>query len=130
MIRVFILIAPFTNNQYFLSMHALFIPFVMIHWATNQNICALTEIEKFFTEKEGDDTFFGQLFTPIYSNESFIGNILKPIYEIKSKDDEKFFVWTGLLLLWLITIYKLQINDFSYIKNEFIYIKSQFYSSS
>lgn len=129
-IRAFILLAPFTNNQYILSIHAIFIPFVMLHWATNQQVCALTEIEKFFTKKEGCETFFGKLFTPIYENESFVSKIFKPIYEIKDKEDEKLFVWGGLLFLWLITLHKLQMDDFLYLKNEFHFIQKSFAKSS
>lgn len=109
---------PFIGSDYFLSMHALTIPFVMLHWATNQTVCALTEMEKLVSGKKEDETFFGQVFSPIYKNESFVGTILKPIYAVKDKDEEKRLVWIGLSMLWFITLYRLSRTDFSYLRNE------------
>ena len=119
LIRIFILATPFIGGDYFLSMHALTIPFVMLHWATNQTVCALTEMEKLVSGKKDDDTFFGQIFIPIYKNESFVGTILKPIYTVKDKDEEKRLVLVGLTLLWFITLYRLSRSDFTYLRTEF-----------
>jgi hypothetical protein len=91
----------------------------MLHWATNQTVCALTEMEKLVSGKKDDDTFFGQIFIPIYKNESFVGTILKPIYTVKDKDEEKRLVWIGLTLLWFITLYRLSRSDFTYLRTEF-----------
>ena len=90
----------------------------MLHWATNQTVCALTELEKAVSGKKEDDTFFGQIFVPIYKNESFVGVVLKPFYEVKDKDEEKRLVWVGLTLLWFITLYRLSQTDFSYLRRE------------
>ena len=43
-------------------MHAVTIPFVMLHWYTNQTVCALTEMEKLVSGNKEEDTFFGQIF--------------------------------------------------------------------
>jgi hypothetical protein len=66
-----------------------------------------------FSQKKEDETFFGQVFTPIYKNESFVGVLLKPFYTVKDKDEEKLFVWIGLTILWLITLYKLDRSGFT-----------------
>jgi hypothetical protein len=92
----------------------------MLHWATNQTVCALTELEKAVSGKKEDDTFFGQIFVPIYKNESFVGVVLKPFYEVKDKDEEKRLVWVGLTLLWFITLYRLSQTDFSYLRHEIL----------
>ena len=126
LVRIFIVAVPFLGGDYFLSIHALTIPFVMLHWATNQTVCALTEMEKLVSGKKDDDTFFGQIFIPIYKNESFVGSILKPIYTVKDKDEEKRLVWIGLSFLWMITLYKLQVTDFSYLRAEVVRFKSLF----
>lgn len=118
LVRMFILLTPFIGDQYFLSMHAVTIPFVMLHWYTNQTVCALTEMEKFVSGKKDDDTFFGQIFVPIYKNESFIGTILKPVYTVRDKDEEKRLVWIGLTFLWFITLYRLSQSDFGYLRSE------------
>lgn len=117
-VRIFLVATPFIGSEYFLSMHALTIPFVMLHWATNQTVCALTEMEKLVSGKKEDETFFGQIFTPIYKNESFVGTILKPVYAVKDKDEEKRLVWIGLTMLWFITLYRLSRTDFSYLRAE------------
>lgn len=103
-----------------MSIHALTIPFVMLHWATNQTVCALTEMEKLVSGKKEDETFFGQIFTPIYKNESFVGTILKPIYTVQDKEEEKRLVWIGLTLLWFITLFRLSRSDFSYLRAEVV----------
>ena len=118
-VRIFIILTPFLGNEYLLSMHAVTIPSVMLHWATNQTVCALTEMEKLVSGKTEEDTFFGQVFVPIYKNESFVGTILKPWYTVKDKDEEKRLVWIGLTLIWLITLYRLSQTDFSYLREEF-----------
>jgi len=118
LVRIFLVTTPFLGDEYMLSLHALTIPFVMLHWATNQTVCALTEMEKLVSGKKEDDTFFGQIFTPIYKNESFVGVILKPWYTVRDKDEEKRLVWIGLTLLWLITLYRLSRSDFTYLRSE------------
>jgi len=118
LVRIFLVATPFFGDQYLLSLHAITIPFVMMHWASNQTVCALTELEKFVSGNKEEDTFFGQIFVPIYKNESFVGTILKPIYTVKDKDEEKRLVWVGLALLWFITLYRLSLSDFSYLREE------------
>jgi len=118
LVRIFLMVTPFLGDEYLLSLHAVTIPFVMLHWATNQTVCALTEMEKLVSGKQEDDTFFGQVFTPIYKNESFVGVILKPWYTVKDKDEEKRLVWVGLTLLWFITLYRLSRSDFGYLREE------------
>lgn len=119
LVRLFIVLSPFIGNDYFLTLHLMIIPFIMLHWATNQTVCALTELEKLYSNKKEEDTFFGQVFTPIYKNESFVGVLLKPFYTVEDKDEEKLFVWIGLTLLWLITLYKLDQSGFSYLYSQF-----------
>jgi len=124
-VRIFIVATPFLGDEYLLSLHAITIPFVMMHWASNQTVCALTELEKFVSGKKEEDTFFGQIFVPIYKNESFVGTILKPIYTVKDKDEEKRLVWIGLTLIWFITLYRLSLADFSYLREEFTRLRTQ-----
>ena len=118
LVRIFLVATPFLGDEYLLSMHAVTIPFVMMHWASNQTVCALTEMEKLVSGNKEEDTFFGQIFVPIYKNESFVGTILKPIYTVQDNDEEKRLVWIGLTILWFITLYRLSQTDFSYLRAE------------
>jgi hypothetical protein len=126
LVRIFILLTPFLGDEYFLSIHAVTIPFVMLHWYTNQTVCALTEMEKLVSGNKEEDTFFGQIFVPIYKNESFIGTILKPVYTVRDKDEEKRLVWIGLTFLWFITLYRLSRSDFGYLRAEIERVISKF----
>ena len=116
LVRIFLVATPFFGNAYFLTLHLLIVPFIMLHWFTNQTVCVLTELERIVSRKPVDETFFGQVFTPIYKNESFVGNILKPFYTVQNKDEEKTFVWFGMILLFFITFTRLVHTDFAYLK--------------
>lgn len=117
LILLFIVSSPFIRNEHWLTLHLLVIPFIMIHWLTNQTICALTELERAVRGGCADEeTIFGQIFTPIYKNESFVGRIISPFYEIKDADTEKRIVWIGLSVLWLITFIKLHATGFAQLR--------------
>ena len=116
-IRIFIVVTPFLGGEYLLTIHFLVIPFIMLHWLTNQTVCALTEMEKIVRGGCLDtETFFGQIMIPIYKNESFVGTIISPFYEIKDKDTEKKAVWIGLTFLWLVTFARLHKTNFAHLR--------------
>jgi len=50
---LFVVITPFTNSNYFLLLHSITIPFMMMHWVCNDNTCVLTLIERKIREKIG-----------------------------------------------------------------------------
>lgn len=124
LVRIFIIAVPFIGDEYFLSLHIIIIPFIMLHWLTNQTVCALTELEKMARGGcKDEDTFFGKIMTPIYKNESFVGTIISPFYTIEDKETEKMAVWIGLTLLWLITLFKLQTLEFTQLRADFAFIR-------
>ena len=103
---VFIIGTPFFGSEYFMSLHLVIIPFIMLHWITNQSVCALTELEKLIKgEKDDDKTFFGQ--------------VVGPVYKFRTQGDENTFLWTLLIGLWLISLYKLHSTGYSYLRGEF-----------
>ena len=127
LIRIFIVATPFVGGEYLLTIHLLTIPFIMMHWLTNQTVCALTELEKIVRGGCLDtETFFGQIMIPIYKNESFVGRIISPFYEIKDKDTEKKAVWAGLTCLWLITFMRLKKTGFSQLREDISSIRRAF----
>ena len=123
-IRIFIVATPFLGSEYYLTLHLIIIPFIMIHWLTNQTVCALTELEKLARGTSVDaDTFFGQMMVPIYQNESFVGKIISPFYTIQDKETEKRAVWIGLALLWIITLIRLLPTGFGQLRGDIASIR-------
>lgn len=97
---LFVIITPFTNYNYFLILHAVAVPFIMIHWILNDNTCMLTTVEKHIRTKingESPD-----------SNDCFTCRIINPIYDFKSNYEQySTFIYIITISLWLITMFKL-----------------------
>ena len=67
MMVLFFVIAPFSRNCEWIVLHSLLVPFLFLHWLTNNDTCALTEIEKLLSNKtENTDTFIGSIVSPIF----------------------------------------------------------------
>ena len=125
LVILFIFLTPFFESEYMLTLHMVIIPFIMLHWLTNQTVCALTEIEKVVRGEASDEgTFFGQLMTPIYKSESFIGRLAAPFHTFKDEDEEKRAVWIGLTLLWIITLLRLVPTGFRRLRHDLATIRS------
>ncbi len=97
---IFVIGAPFSNSNYLLFMHVIIIPFIMLHWALNNNSCSLTLMEKFIREKtygvEAND------------DECFTYQFIAPIYDF-NKNHESFsnFLYVTTFGLWSISVYNL-----------------------
>jgi hypothetical protein len=55
-------------------------------------------------ENEDDKTFFGQ--------------VVGPVYKFRTQGDENTFLWTTLIALWLITLWKLHSTNFRHLRTE------------
>lgn len=93
----FIVIVPFTDNEWLLSLHAIGLPGLLIHWLTNNNMCSLTILESQLTGKPMDKTF--------------IARILHPLFEVDNT-----MIYTLVFGLWFLTLYKLYPTNFRMIK--------------
>ena len=91
---LFVLLAPFSNNYEYLILHAILVPFLFFHWLTNNDTCALTELEKYLTSKENN-------------TDTFIGSIVSPIYLLEDKCQIKKLKKMLTLLVWCFTLQKL-----------------------
>lgn len=97
---LFVVIIPFTQSPYLLMMHSVFVPFMILHWVTNNNTCVLTIAEKKIRkevlkeEPKKEDCFTCRLIEPVFD---FTKN-----YEAFSRTT---YVLT--LLLWSLSTYKL-----------------------
>lgn len=96
---LFVVLVPFTSNEFLLTLHFIIVPFVMLHWLTNQSVCAFTELEKILRGTTED-------------SETFIGQIVGPIYKFQSPGQENMFVWFVTIVLWLVTLFKLKESGF------------------
>jgi hypothetical protein len=87
---LFMVLTPFFGNEFLLTYHFITAPFLLLHWITNNDTCALTLIES--------------KITGIKEINTFTGSIIKPIYNAHFTN--KHFYWIT-VLLFMITTYRL-----------------------
>lgn len=96
---LFVVLTPFIGNNYFLLLHAMVVPFMMLHWVLNNNTCALSMMEKTVRE---------QIYGTVKSDDCFTCNLINPIYDFKNNYDSlSNFIYLITTILWFITLYKL-----------------------
>ena len=96
----FIIITPFINSNYLLLLHAMIVPFIIFHWVLNNNMCALTLVEKKLREKITG--------TKNAEKECFSCKIIEPIYDFKNNYKERAtFIYIATITLWLVSVSKL-----------------------
>jgi len=99
LVLLFVFVIPFTNNKELLLLHFITIPFIYFHWITNNDVCCLTETEKFIRIKMGEK-----------EDDCFTCKIISPIYNLQSSIDNKFastVIYLLSYILWSITVLKL-----------------------
>ena len=115
MFILFIVITPFTNINYFILIHAIVVPFLMIHWICNDNTCILTIIERrlrkeIYGTNNDDDCITCRLIEPIYDFRANYATFSVFIYGITT-------------LLWLIScgviVYKYKIGELNRVQDIF-----------
>jgi hypothetical protein len=70
-------------------------------------------MEKLLTGKECDE-------------ETFFGKVVGPVYKFNTQRDENFFLWTVLIVLWSVTVFKLHTTGFAYLKHEVAVLRERF----
>ena len=95
-----VLIVPFIQNRNQLEFYSLFIPFLFLHWALNDDNCALTTIEKKITGKTDN-------------KDTFIGSIVSPIYNLDDSDLSKFNKIVA-FALWMYVMYRLHGKTYTF----------------
>lgn len=92
---------PFIDSPYFLMLHAIFVPFLLLHWVTNNNTCVLTTTEKYFrnvsTKDEEEDCFTCRLINPMFDFK-------------KNHIDSSKAIYITTILLWMISSTRLFIK--------------------
>jgi hypothetical protein len=66
MIVALMLFVPFSNNKTLLAYYIIYVPFIVAHWILNDDTCALTLLECYFSGKSKEESFTGRLVGPLY----------------------------------------------------------------
>lgn len=100
---LFIIVMPFIGKNYLLFLHAITGITILIHWIFNNNICSLTLIEYKLRE-----IITGK---PVNRDNCFMARLIEPIYDFKKNHHtRRIFLYTVLITLTFISIYKLRRN--------------------
>ncbi len=100
LVVLFVCFVPFTNQTNLLFLHSIIVPFIILHWVTNNNTCALTIIEKHMRFR-----IYG---TPPNDNECFMSMIINPVYDFTANyTDYSDIIYLITVILWGISCYKL-----------------------
>ena len=90
----FIIVVPFTRSNYFLLFHAVVVPFIIMHWLLNNNMCALTLMEQVLRK-----SIYGEA----KSDECITCKLIEPVYDFKNNYKARTrFIYTAVILLWAI----------------------------
>jgi hypothetical protein len=96
----FVLVAPFYGNNYLLMIHAIIVPFIMLHWVANDDTCFLTMVELHLMSKINGK--------PANKNDCISCRIMSPIYNVTNQHAEyTSSIYLVTTLLWLASVGKL-----------------------
>lgn len=84
----FVVWAPFSGSDAALALHFFLVPFLWLHWALNDDTCALTLLE---SRLRGVD-----------ASESFVHRVVSPVYKIRD-EHARLVAWGASAGLWLVT---------------------------
>ena len=99
----FVVVTPFYGTSYFLLIHSIILPFMMMHWVMNDNTCALTIMEQKIRETMTGGT--------VSKHDCFMGNLIEPVYDFRANHIEhSSLIYLITLSLWAIGLYKLYDN--------------------
>ena len=102
----FIIGTPFlTDSNALLFLHIIIVPFMLVHWITDNNMCTLTMIEKYIRM---------QVYGPNANDKidnCFTCRIIEPVYDFNKNFDQFQKILYGFVLILLgASIYKLYLN--------------------
>ncbi len=103
---LFVTIIPFSDSNYLLFMHSIIVPFVMLHWMSNNNLCALTLVEKEIRKRLNKNRNNADV--DVNVDDCFTCKIIEPVYDFKNNNkDKEAIIYTVTTVLWLISLCKL-----------------------
>lgn len=96
----FVVSVPFFGNNYLLLMHSITVPFMMVHWITNDNTCVLSLMEVEIRKRLGIE---------IKEQDCFTCQLINPVYDFKANNEQWstiiYIVTTCLMLLSMFRLY-------------------------
>lgn len=94
---VLIIVTPFLNYNRYLLLYLICIPFIILHWLTNNDICVLTLLEKKLRGKNENE-----------DKEYFTEQLISPVFTF-ANDHKQFslFTYGTVIILWSIAFSKL-----------------------
>lgn len=96
---IFVVVVPFTSSNYFLLLHAIFIPFLILHWVCNDNTCVLTIIERNLRK---------QIYGKVDEEDCITCRLIEPVYDFrKNYATFTIIIYVITILLWLVSSGKL-----------------------
>ena len=96
----FVVLTPFLGNAYFLLLHSILVPFIMLHWILNDNTCVLTTLEKHFRKKLNGGI-------DVDTNDCFTCRLIDPIYKFNNNNKNySNVIYIVTIGLWLISVSK------------------------
>jgi hypothetical protein len=102
---LFIVITPFLNTNYYLLIHIIIVPFIILHWLTNSNVCALTIGEYYLREKITG--------VPVQNQDSFFARLVEPVYDFKKNNQaEAIIIYSFTLALLGLSFGKLLMKKY------------------
>lgn len=97
----FVVLVPFLGNSYFLLMHAILVPFIILHWILNDDTCVLSTLETKIREKMNGGI-------KVDRNECFTCQLIDPIYKFNFDNNTySTLIYVITIALWLVSVGKL-----------------------
>lgn len=100
----FVILGPFTNSNYILLLHFIFIPFLLVHWVFNDNTCAITTVEKIIKKSIKKEKYDKE-------KDCLTCKLINPVFDFRKNNMSRTtFIYTITIVLWLITIISLKMK--------------------
>lgn len=90
-ITAFVLLAPLSGKLSILILHVTFAATLILHWATNSNVCCLSMMESWVRKVEVSQTFLNRIIEPVY---------------VISENKLSILIWSVTILLAAVSLYK------------------------
>lgn len=90
---LWVALIPFVGGCYWLELYAIALPFLWLHWMTNDDTCALTLLE---SNLRG-----------ISSEETFMSKLISPVYKFQDQSTSRRFFFAVSYFLWVIAVNRL-----------------------